>query len=125
MDDGMTKLERFNVAHGRCPGTGVTFSEPTEADLDAEGGSGRLWISGRCDGCGATIRESADVLTMMTQFGALVEAAGIAPADLTRALESGDTAAIEALSEKIKAAPSTLLACLASIRKATTNETQN
>ena len=38
MDDGMTKLERFNVAHGRCPGTGLTFSEPTEADLDAEGG---------------------------------------------------------------------------------------
>lgn len=118
---GQAKLHRFNVAHGPCGG--VTFSEPTEADIDF--GSGRIWVNGRCNGCGATIRESQDAEAMIRDITALAEAAGINAADLRRALQSGDSAAIDEMSDKIQAAPATLRACLAAIRKAMTDETQN
>jgi hypothetical protein len=68
--------------------------------------------------CGATIRESQDAETMMRNFTALVEAAGIIPADLARR-SSPDAAAIDEMSERIRAAPTT------PIRKASTSETQN
>jgi hypothetical protein len=103
-DDGREKLHRFNVAHASCGG--VSCSELTEADLEViEGALLRVWVSGRCNGCGATIRESSDAAAMMTELTALVEAAGITPADLRRTLESGDSAAIDTLSEKVTTAP--------------------
>lgn len=99
----------------------MTFSEPAEADIEVENGHMRVRVNGRCDGCGAIIRESQDAETMMRNFTALVEAAGIITADLS----SPDAAAIDEMSERIRAAPTTLLACLAAIRKASTSETQN
>jgi hypothetical protein len=102
---------------------GVAFNEPTEEDIDAE--RGRWYIAGRCTGRGATLRESIDVTTAMTEFRVLVQAAGIAPPELIRVLESGDFGAIAALTERINTSRAMLRACLASIREASSNETQN
>ena len=85
----------------------------------------RLWVSARCYGCGATIRALFDADTIIAHLESLAEAAGIPPGDLTRAMGSGDAAGIEALTDKIMSAPTTLSACLASIRNAMKTETQN
>jgi len=121
VSDPLDRLNRFVVAHGPCGD--VTFDDPTEADL-IDGGA-EVWITGRCNGCGATTREHVATKPWFAQLFTLLSDAGISRDEFTAGALGDDDARLKSLAERLGQSPAFLRQALRDIRKAQAAETQN
>jgi hypothetical protein len=116
-------FDRFIVEHRHG---GVTFADLAPDDLIIDDdGVPWVWVSGVCDACGATRRERVDYGAMQANLGGLLREAGVDPADLLAALDAGDDATLQAMSERLRHSPGMLREALRGIRTATARDDQN